>query len=76
VTHEDICSAFSGDTLLAVVAPAGTQLEVPLPEMVVCFTDLDMHNFLLLCSDGNNYQEAKLLLYLYQFLVLCFRLDS
>ncbi|XP_005476634.1 transcription factor E2F5 isoform X2 [Oreochromis niloticus] len=35
VTHEDICSAFSGETLLAVVAPAGTQLEVPLPEMVV-----------------------------------------
>ncbi|XP_029931107.1 transcription factor E2F5 isoform X2 [Myripristis murdjan] len=33
VTHEDICSAFCGDTLLAVVAPAGTQLEVPLPEM-------------------------------------------
>ncbi|XP_059201362.1 transcription factor E2F5 [Centropristis striata] len=32
VTHEDICNAFSGDTLLAVVAPAGTQLEVPLPE--------------------------------------------
>ncbi|XP_056248402.1 transcription factor E2F5 isoform X2 [Seriola aureovittata] len=27
VTHEDICSAFSGDTLLAVMAPAGTQLE-------------------------------------------------
>ncbi|XP_074545001.1 transcription factor E2F5 isoform X2 [Halichoeres trimaculatus] len=33
VTHEDICNAFTGDTLLAVVAPAGTQLEVPLPEM-------------------------------------------
>ncbi|XP_026005834.1 transcription factor E2F5 isoform X1 [Maylandia zebra] len=33
VTHEDICSAFSEETLLAVVAPAGTQLEVPLPEM-------------------------------------------
>ncbi|AWP03825.1 putative transcription factor E2F5-like [Scophthalmus maximus] len=33
VTHEDICSAFNGDTLLAIVAPAGTQLEVPLPEM-------------------------------------------
>ncbi|XP_056277389.1 transcription factor E2F5 isoform X4 [Pseudoliparis swirei] len=32
VTHEDICSAFRGDTLLAVVAPAGTQLEVPRPE--------------------------------------------
>ncbi|XP_058504539.1 transcription factor E2F5 [Solea solea] len=33
VTHEDICGAFSGETLLAVLAPAGTQLEVPLPEM-------------------------------------------
>uniref|UniRef100_A0A8C6WN92 E2F transcription factor 5 n=1 Tax=Neogobius melanostomus TaxID=47308 RepID=A0A8C6WN92_9GOBI len=33
VTHEDVCNAFSGDTLLAVMAPAGTQLEVPLPEM-------------------------------------------
>ncbi|KAM9844573.1 transcription factor E2F5 [Aulostomus maculatus] len=33
VTHEDICNAFCGETLLAVVAPAGTQLEVPLPEM-------------------------------------------
>lgn len=34
VTHEDICDAFSGDTLLAVMAPSGTQLEVPVPEMV------------------------------------------
>ncbi|XP_047223483.1 transcription factor E2F5 isoform X3 [Girardinichthys multiradiatus] len=34
VTHEDICNSFSGDTLLAVVAPSGTQLEVPLPEML------------------------------------------
>lgn len=33
VTHEDICNAFSGDTLLAVRAPSGTQLEVPLPDM-------------------------------------------
>ncbi|RXN05787.1 leucine-rich repeat and coiled-coil domain-containing 1-like protein [Labeo rohita] len=33
VTHEDICDAFSGDTLLAVMAPSGTQLEVPVPEM-------------------------------------------
>ncbi|XP_056913048.1 transcription factor E2F5 [Takifugu flavidus] len=32
VTHEDICNAFRGETLLAVLAPAGTQLEVPLPE--------------------------------------------
>lgn len=34
VTHEDICNAFKGETLLAVLAPAGTQLEVPLPETV------------------------------------------
>ncbi|KAM9789107.1 transcription factor E2F5 [Neosynchiropus ocellatus] len=33
VTHEDLCHAFKGDNLLAVMAPAGTQLEVPLPEM-------------------------------------------
>lgn len=32
VTHEDVCDAFIGDTLLAVVAPTGTQLEVPMPE--------------------------------------------
>ncbi|XP_041931223.1 transcription factor E2F4 isoform X1 [Alosa sapidissima] len=32
VTHEDICSCFKGDTLLAIRAPSGTQLEVPLPE--------------------------------------------
>ena len=34
VTHEDICSCFRGDTLLAIQAPSGTQLEVPLPELV------------------------------------------
>ncbi|XP_014820994.1 PREDICTED: transcription factor E2F5 [Calidris pugnax] len=33
VTHEDICSCFNGDTLLAIQAPCGTQLEVPIPEM-------------------------------------------
>ncbi|CAG5123422.1 unnamed protein product, partial [Candidula unifasciata] len=33
VTHEDICHCFKGDTLLAVQAPSGTQLEVPIPEM-------------------------------------------
>ncbi|XP_019712420.1 transcription factor E2F5 isoform X2 [Hippocampus comes] len=32
VTHEDICNSFMGDTLLLVVAPSGTQLEVLLPE--------------------------------------------
>nr|XP_025870033.1 transcription factor E2F5 [Vulpes vulpes] len=33
VTHEDICNCFNGDTLLAIQAPSGTQLEVPIPEM-------------------------------------------
>ncbi|KAK2149669.1 hypothetical protein LSH36_442g01051 [Paralvinella palmiformis] len=32
VTHEDICQCFKGDTLLAIQAPSGTQLEVPIPE--------------------------------------------
>ncbi|XP_075069838.1 transcription factor E2F5 [Mixophyes fleayi] len=32
VTHDDLCSTFTGDTLLAVQAPSGTQLEVPIPE--------------------------------------------
>lgn len=32
VTHEDICRCFKGETLLAVQAPSGTQLEVPIPE--------------------------------------------
>ena len=34
VTHEDICRCFKGDTLLAIQAPSGTQLEVPIPEGV------------------------------------------
>ncbi|KAM9166694.1 transcription factor E2F5 [Pangshura tecta] len=33
ITHEDICNCFNGDTLLAIQAPCGTQLEVPIPEM-------------------------------------------
>ncbi|CAG5135456.1 unnamed protein product [Candidula unifasciata] len=33
VTHEDICHCFKGDTLLAIQAPSGTQLEVPVPEI-------------------------------------------
>ncbi|XP_026875464.2 transcription factor E2F4 isoform X2 [Electrophorus electricus] len=35
VTHQDLCSCFKGDTLLAIRAPSGTQLEVPIPESVV-----------------------------------------
>jgi len=34
VTHEDICRCFQGDTLLTIQAPSGTQLEVPIPELV------------------------------------------
>lgn len=34
VTHEDVCQCFKGDTLLGIQAPAGTHLEVPLPDSV------------------------------------------
>ncbi|XP_056908379.1 transcription factor E2F4 isoform X2 [Takifugu flavidus] len=34
VKHEDLCGAFKGDTLLAIRAPIGTQLEVPIPESI------------------------------------------
>ncbi|KAM6937364.1 transcription factor E2F4 [Xenentodon cancila] len=34
IRHEDLCGAFKGDTLLAIRAPIGTQLEVPIPEGV------------------------------------------
>uniref|UniRef100_G3PKY1 E2F/DP family winged-helix DNA-binding domain-containing protein n=1 Tax=Gasterosteus aculeatus aculeatus TaxID=481459 RepID=G3PKY1_GASAC len=33
--HEDLCGAFNGETLLAIRAPIGTQLEVPIPESVL-----------------------------------------
>merc|ERR1712071_532911 len=32
ITHEDLCSSFEGDTLLAIRAPPHTHLEVPIPE--------------------------------------------
>ncbi|XP_032876088.1 transcription factor E2F5 [Amblyraja radiata] len=32
-THEDVCNCFQGDTLLAIQAPSGTQLEVPTPQL-------------------------------------------
>lgn len=35
VKHEDLCGAFKGDTLLAIRAPIGTQLEVPIPETIL-----------------------------------------
>ncbi|KAI1889961.1 hypothetical protein AGOR_G00168300 [Albula goreensis] len=33
--QRDICGCFKGDTLLAIRAPSGTQLEVPIPESVL-----------------------------------------
>ncbi|XP_061679778.1 transcription factor E2F4 [Syngnathoides biaculeatus] len=35
VKHEDLCGTFKGNTLLAIRAPSGTQLEVPRPESVM-----------------------------------------
>lgn len=35
VNHDDICNCFSGHTLLAVRAPSGTQLDVPIPKAVL-----------------------------------------
>ncbi|XP_044049019.1 transcription factor E2F4 isoform X2 [Siniperca chuatsi] len=35
IKHDDLCGAFKGDTLLAIRAPIGTQLEVPIPEAVL-----------------------------------------
>lgn len=55
VTHEDICEAFNGDTLLAIVAPSGTQLEVPLPETVVWVTDTNITLFNLCCTNDNKF---------------------
>lgn len=34
VSYEDICTVFQGSTLLSIQAPSGTQLEVPIPEIV------------------------------------------
>lgn len=34
VSYEDVCSVFPGSILLSVQAPSGTQLGVPLPEIV------------------------------------------
>ena len=33
VSHEDVCSCYQGETLLAIQAPSGTNLEVPPPEV-------------------------------------------
>jgi len=33
VSHDDVCKCYQGETLLAIQAPSGTQLEVPPPEI-------------------------------------------
>jgi len=33
VSHDDVCKCYQAETLLAIQAPSGTQLEVPPPEM-------------------------------------------
>ncbi|XP_076448705.1 transcription factor E2F5-like [Babylonia areolata] len=33
VMHDDVCKCFEGETLLAIQAPSGTQMEVPIPEI-------------------------------------------
>lgn len=43
VTHEDICKCFQGDTLLAIQAPSGTQMEVPIPEIVSFHFSIDKY---------------------------------
>jgi hypothetical protein len=42
VTHEDICRCFEEDTMLAIQAPSGTELEVPSVEQVCLSFGLQM----------------------------------
>ena len=53
VTHEDICQSFDGETLLAVQAPHGTQLEVPIPEQIT--NQKRKYQIHLKSSDGQIY---------------------
>ena len=39
-SHEDICACFNGETSLAIQAPNGTQLEVPIPELMSAQTQV------------------------------------
>ena len=52
VTHEDICESFEGNTLLAIQAPNGTQLEVPIPEQSGLKKKYQIH---LKSTDGQIY---------------------
>jgi transcription factor E2F4/5 len=48
VTHEDICKCFQEDTMLAIQAPSGTELEVPLVEQVC----LNLHILKYIMTDS------------------------
>ena len=52
MTHEDICESFEGNTLLAIQAPNGTQLEVPIPEQSGLKKKYQIH---LKSTDGQIY---------------------
>ncbi|XP_002154174.2 transcription factor E2F5 [Hydra vulgaris] len=43
VSHEDVCMCFKGETLLAIQAPSGTQLEVPPPDFLGHTANYQMH---------------------------------
>lgn len=54
-THEDICACFKGETLLAIQAPNGTQLEVPIPELMSSQPAKKRYQIHLKSDDGQIY---------------------
>jgi len=50
-SHEDICACFNGETSLAIQAPNGTQLEVPIPELMSAQTQAKKRYQIHLKSD-------------------------
>jgi len=54
-THEDICKCFKGETLLAIQAPNGTQLEVPIPELMTGVHAKKRYQIHLKSTDGQIY---------------------
>jgi len=54
-THEDICACFKGETLLAIQAPNGTQLEVPIPELMSAQPAKKRYQIHLKSDDGQIY---------------------
>ena len=54
-SHEDICACFKGETLLAVQAPNGTQLEVPIPDLMTGMQAKKRYQIHLKSNDGQIY---------------------